>query len=623
MDDREPSVWMDQVGGNGNTGTWIEGNVSSSGNPPFSGSAGNGPGAPMQGGGMPVGNGPGAPVQGGGMPIGNGPGAPMMPGGMPGPDRNGMPAAPPPMYTAAPARPPVPETEETKRLKQNYGQIVPVTFAYAVFYAFCMFRNGSGVTFPLFVGSSLLFFCFCCRKLGLALKRGSSFYMAAILLLGISTFCTDDSRIIFFNKTGVFLLTVSLLLKQYFDTSRWQLGKYIGSVCELVVMSFGELGRPVTDGADYGRRTKKPDKRFWFFALGLLIGIPLLLFILLLLASADAVFRQMTRELLENINLANIVNVLFRITFMFFASYALTAYLCKRRIREEVTDWRRGEPVLAITVTGLLTVIYLLFSGIQIMGLFLGKLQLPYGYTYAKYAREGFFQLLVVSMLNLIIVLVCMSFFRESKILKMVLAVMSACTFVMIASSAMRMVIYIKYYYLTFLRILVLWALAVLAALFVGVVANIFRRKFPLFRYSMAVVTILYLALAFARPDYVIAKVNIANAPHEGTEWQGGFFQAGKPYQDYEYLKNLCADAAPVLVPYLEELGYHLEAFYEENPVTYAKEIGAIESGYQDRSSQAGFGYYWMVKLQGRTENFGLRTYNVSRHMALRCFRAR
>ncbi|MFR8843973.1 MAG: DUF4153 domain-containing protein [Waltera sp.] len=51
------------------------------------------------------------------------------------------------------------------------------------------------------------------------------------------------------------------------------------------------------------------------------------------------------------------------------------------------------------------------FSGIQIFGLFLGKMQLPEGYTYAQYAREGFFQLLAVSILNLILVLVCLSFF--------------------------------------------------------------------------------------------------------------------------------------------------------------------------------------------------------------------
>ena len=38
------------------------------------------------------------------------------------------------------------ETEETKRLKENYNFFGPAAFIYAVFYALCMFRNGSGVT---------------------------------------------------------------------------------------------------------------------------------------------------------------------------------------------------------------------------------------------------------------------------------------------------------------------------------------------------------------------------------------------------------------------------------------------------------------------------------------------
>jgi len=64
--------------------------------------------------------------------------------------------------------------------------------------------------------------------------------------------------------------------------------------------------------------------------------------------------------------------------------------------------------------------------------------------------------------LNLLLVLAGMRFFKESKILKVLLTLMCLCTFIMIASSAMRMILYIKTYHLTFLRILVLWGLLVL-----------------------------------------------------------------------------------------------------------------------------------------------------------------
>ncbi len=537
-------------------------------------------------------------------------------------------------------------TEETKRMKEGFGFFGPAAFVYAVFYTFCMYKNGSGVTFPFFVAGSLLFLCLSLAKLETTLKKGSVFYMAAMVLLGISTFCTDDGRIIFFNKLGIFLLMMSLLLKQYFDTAKWGPGKFLGSIFRLAFGIRGEVAEPFRDGAKYLAKYRKEkggkaDGRIWAAGLGLLLGIPLLAVVLLLLSSADALFRQMTERLLGGIRFDNIMNIAARILFMFLASYCLTAYLCKKKIVEEVKDCRSGEPVLAITVTGMLTALYLVFSVVQINGLFLGRMQLPEGYTYAAYAREGFFQLLAVSLLNLVIVLVCLCYFRDSKVLKIVLTIMSVCTYVMIASSAMRMVMYIKSYYLTFLRVLVLWGLALLAVLFVGVLINVFKAGFPLFRYSVAVVTVLYLALSFAHPDYLIARINLANAGGgaagntdnymrgdaddntygnnpEDTFGREEGVETGTGYQDYWYLSGLCADAAPVLVSYMESVGYDMGAWTaEERPVEYGERVNnGNTAGYPANA----FGYAWMEKMKRRAEDLSWRTFNLSRYRMLRLF---
>lgn len=506
------------------------------------------------------------------------------------------------------------DTEETKKLKQSYGFFGPAAFFYAVFYTFCMFRNGSGVTFPLFVAGTLLLLCLSLAKLGITLKSGSVFYMTGMMLLGISTFLTDDQRIITFNKLGIFLLLMSLLLKQFFDTAGWRLGKYMASIIQAVCMSLGELPRPVQDGAAY---QKNRPRKAGYIMIGLAISVPLLLIVLALLSSADVFFFNITMKIFGSINLPNIMNIIFRIGFMFFFSYMLISYLCKKQINEEVKNCRTGEPVIAITVTALLTGVYLIFSVVQIVGLFLGKLQLPDGYTYAGYARQGFFQLLAVSVLNLIIVLVCISYFRASGVLKVILTAMSFCTFIMIASSAMRMVIYIRFYYLTFLRLLVLWSLALLAVLFIGILVNIYVEKLPLFRYSMVVVTVFYLALSFAHPDYIIARVNITNAEAGTRQWWVD--ESVEPYHDFRYLSLLSADAAPVLAPYMERLGYDFKAFEAESAAAYGERYA--ERGYLKRSNIGEFGYWWMEDLQRRTENFGIRTFNLSRFYAMRLLR--
>lgn len=529
--------------------------------------------------------------------------------------------------TAAPQINVVPkreETPQTKYMKENFSFFGPVTFAYAVFYAFCMFHNGSGITFPFFLAGTLLYFVFSWSKLGITLKKGSSFYMIAIMLLGISTFCTDGWAIINLNKLAVFLLVMCLLLRQFFDTSKWNFGKYTGSICQLIIMSFGELESPFKDGRSFFQKRGKGNKKLWYGLLGALIALPILLIVAGLLSSADVLFREMTLNFVEWIKPLNIINIFARIIFLFFAAYAMTAYLCKRCIREEVVDRRTGEPVLAITIMSLLSLLYLLFSGIQIFGLFMGKMQLPERYTYAQYAREGFFQLLAVSILNLILVLVCLNFFRESKLLKAIMTVMSLCTFVMIASSAMRMIIYIRYYYLTFLRIFVLWMLAVLFVMFIGVLISIYRESFPLFRYGIVVVTILYLALSFSHPDYIIARVNIANAPGaDGVGWveskeqdygndffSGPFFR-GSEYTDYSYLRDLSADAAPVMIPYIESMGFDLTAYELENPSDI---LNTDDWGYIRQE----FGYDYLAGIKYRMSKMSPRTFNISRYMALR-----
>ena len=79
------------------------------------------------------------------------------------------------------------------------------------------------------------------------MKKESRFYMVSMVLLSISTFCTDDWRIIFFNKLGVFLLTISMVLGALYETKQWNLGKYIGSIVKVCFMSIGELGKPFVD----------------------------------------------------------------------------------------------------------------------------------------------------------------------------------------------------------------------------------------------------------------------------------------------------------------------------------------------------------------------------------------
>ena len=437
--------------------------------------------------------------------------------------------------------------KESKIIRENFQIFGVATFLFACFYTFCMYKNDAGITYLFLVAAGLFYVKYCGMQLGFTAKRGTLFYVVCLLLLGISTFCTDDARIIFFNKTGVFLLMISMVLFNVFETKHWGLGKYVLTIIQSILWSWGEWIRPFGDAGFYCKnKLGNKGKNILYALLSVVVSVPVVVLVMNLLMSADILFGNMADKILESLNLANIIGISGLTALVFFAVYGFLSYVVKGDIKEEVTEGKRAQEILAIPMAGILTAIYLTFSVVQIAGLFLGKMTLPEGYTYAMYAREGFFQLLAVSILNLILVLSGMQFFKENRVLNVLLTLMSLCTFIMIASSAMRMILYIQTYHLTFLRILVLWGLLVLTVLFVGVITNLYQKKFSLFRYSMVVVTVCYLALSFAHPDYWIAKYNVAQ--------QG----RGIPVDEY-YLRDLSADAAPVLVAYFgaEEMEYN------------------------------------------------------------------
>ena len=510
-----------------------------------------------------------------------------------------------------------PQTMYHTKIKENFHIYGVATFLFSCLYAFCMYRNPSGITYVIFVAAGIFYINYCLKNLEVESKKGKRFYTVSMMLLAISTFCTDDKRIIFFNKLGIFLLTISMLLWIFYNTEKWNLGKFLNAIWDTCLGVLGEIGTPFSDAAWYVKnKLDKKNSKYLYALIGLVVAIPLFIIVLLLLTSADIVFKNMADNVLSGFRFDNIMLTVLMICVMFLASYGILVLLCRHYIKEEVKDNRKGEPLIAIPVAGVLSLLYIVFSGVQILYLFMGNMELPAGYTYAEYAREGFFQLLAVGILNLILVLIGLCYFRPNKVLKVILTVMSACTFVMLASSAMRMIIYIQYYYLTFLRILVLWSLVVLFILFTGVIIYIFKEDFPLFRYSMVVVTVLYLGLSFSHPDYWIAKVNLA-----GTEENRSEFFKGSSYYDYRFLCKLSADAAPVMLEWAEEQGCDLKYYFycneEDTYQDYLEEFKEEHpAAYKRNHTTEGYAYEYLEYLANRVDRITLRNFNVSRVVA-------
>lgn len=409
---------------------------------------------------------------------------------------------------------------------------------FGLVYTLFLYNNFYGITYPFFVILLDGFAVFVMRHKGIEIKKGTKLLIGASLLVSLSGFFTASAIIFAFNRWAIVLLSSILVLHQVYDDNKWNIGKYVGSIMSYLLSSCCCIGYVFSHLYYYFKNVKsKRMKNLGMVLLGAVIGVPMVILLAALLAQADMVFKNMFDQFLYNyLNPWTMCKIIFKMVLGTVGIYSLICGAAMRNINEQVKDRRNSQPVAAISCMVIIAVMYVIFSGVQIIYLFLGKGVLPEGVTYSSYARQGFFQLLAVAVINLIMVLCCIKYFKKSRILNGILLIICLCTYIMIGSAVYRMILYVGQYQFTFLRIFVLWFLAMLSILMVGVTVIIYRNEFPLFRYCLITVTSFYLVFVWMRPDYVIASYNVSH------------MTPNNKYETVQYLTgHLSADAASVI----------------------------------------------------------------------------
>jgi len=191
---------------------------------------------------------------------------------------------------------------------------------------------------------------------------------------------------------------------------------------------------------------------------------------------------------------------------------------------------------------GLLVGLFAVFVGVQAAVLFGGRgyVLRTSGLTFAEYARRGFWQLLVVTMMTLVVIAfaarVAGRVQRADRILiRVLLGGLTAGALVVVASAMSRMWVYEQAYGFTQLRIFVsafeLWLGALLVLV---LVAGVRLRADWLPRAVLGAWVLTLLGLAVLNPDRFVAARNVDRYERTGSI-------------DVPYLRALSADAAPEL----------------------------------------------------------------------------
>jgi hypothetical protein len=290
------------------------------------------------------------------------------------------------------------------------------------------------------------------------------------------------------------------------------------------------------------------------FLRGLLIAIPILLVLGALLASADLIFRDRLSNIFDWIKIEDFGEVIWRAIYILVLAYFLAgAFIhaltlsAERKTPGAEKPWIK--PFLGTTeafiVLGLVNLLFLSFIIIQFRYFFAGTANISLeGFTYAEYARRGFFELVAVALISLGLFYGLSQFTKRAEPkykrifsgLGILLMLQVGC---MLVSAFQRLSLYEAAYGFTTLRtithVFMIWLGVLLLAVTLMEIFNQFRR--------MALVLFLVffgftLTLNILNVDRFIARQNIEHAI------------AGNPL-DAEYLiRNLSNDGIPAIFAY-------------------------------------------------------------------------
>ncbi|MCL5071126.1 MAG: DUF4173 domain-containing protein [Actinobacteria bacterium] len=368
-------------------------------------------------------------------------------------------------------------------------------------------------------------------------------FTVPILLLSSTFFIYSNQILRILNYLIIPLLMIMLSsLVANLNRSDWSDIRFLGDIVKRIFVPFRFIHRPflalsrITDNSSKNSKTRILPK----VIIGILISIPILAIVLWLLSSADFVFKNF----FINIPLLKIFKhflliILISVYAVCFLWSLLKAFDEKKDSTYNKINWKLFlDPIVLLTILILINAIYTIFSFVQFAYLFGGSSYiLPSTFSYAEYARRGFAELIIVTIINFGILIFGITFVKKDSkkifvTLRAFLTLLVVFTFILLISAFYRMLVYEQAYGFTYLRIFVQAFMVMLFFLFIINIIYIWYQKLPIVKSYFIISLAIYIIINFANVDIIIAKNNINR-----------YFETGQI--DMVYLKGLSYDAVP------------------------------------------------------------------------------
>lgn len=211
---------------------------------------------------------------------------------------------------------------------------------------------------------------------------------------------------------------------------------------------------------------------------GIIVGIVFSIVILLLLMSADDYFNKFVSKAFISINLD--FSKIMQFVIFFIIIFSIGVNLIRNRyIVMKENKIRKIDHTIIISMLSVINLVFVLFLISEVSKLCGNFLQIPKGYIYSSYAREGFFQLLFVTIINFSIILYLIyktNVIKENKIIRNLVLILIVFSVLLIFNSYYRMFLYIGKFGFTNLRLQVILFLLMELILFGIIIKKIINK---------------------------------------------------------------------------------------------------------------------------------------------------
>jgi hypothetical protein len=425
------------------------------------------------------------------------------------------------------------------------------------------FDSGFGISYFIFIGLCIGFFLWSIRNELRINKSMGWLLLVPIALLSFSFAVYTDEVFYGLNLLIVPILMIASSILIYKPSMEWDKLDFIAEILKKgIVNVVGNIGKPFEivwrsvrkNGISELKESRKQ------ILLGLIISLPLLAVIIMLLSSADMVFGYYLANLTEVFDDINIGEFVGHVVIILMVAFYLFGYVWGFRREKEASNAQavsgeedlssvlgipavKWEPITVITVLAVLNIVYLLFSFVQFSYLYGGgTLTLPASFTYAEYARRGFFELAAVTFINFIIVLSCIKFIKRENsklmaIVNVLFTILILFTMNMLFSANFKLTLYENTYGFTYLRVAVHLFMLLLFVLCIIVLAGIWIKKVPIVKSILLVSIIMYTIVNYLNIDAFIARKNIER--YHSTVKIDAYYLTSLSYEAVPYMLEL------------------------------------------------------------------------------------